>query len=75
MEKEWTWTDKLKSEDKEYTVVLKKKKFNVLECIILFFSWTCHELKVVRVIGGKLYRSDLKDSSYREVVEISSYRE
>ena len=30
---------------------------------------------MVRVIGGKLYRSDLKDSSYREVVEISSYRE
>ena len=67
----------LKSEDKEYTVVLEKKKFNVLECITLFFSWTCHELKVVRFIGGKLYRNDLKDSSYREVrvVEISSYRE
>ena len=30
---------------------------------------------MVRVIGGNLYRSDLKDSSYREVVEISSYRE
>ena len=66
----------LKSEDKEYTVVLKKKKFNVLECITLFFPGLCHELKVVRVIGGKLYRNDLKDSSYLEVraVEISSYR-
>ena len=32
---------------------------------------------MVRVIGGKLYRNDLKDSSYREVraLEISSYRE
>ena len=37
MQVSWTWTEKLKSEDKEYTVVLKKKKFNVLECIILFF--------------------------------------
>ena len=25
MQVSWTWTDKLKSEDKEYTVVLKKK--------------------------------------------------
>ena len=35
MQVSWTWTDKLKSEDKEYTVVLKKK-FSVLECITLF---------------------------------------
>ena len=75
MQVSWTWTDKLKSEDKEYTVVLKKKSSMFWSVLYCFFSWTCHELKVVRVIGGKLYRGDLKDSSYREVVEISSYRE
>ena len=32
MQVSWTWTDKLKSENKEYTVVLQKK-FSVLECI------------------------------------------
>ena len=37
MEKEWTWTDKLKSEDKEYTVVLKKKSSMFWSVLYCFF--------------------------------------
>ena len=42
MQVSWTWTDKLKSEDKEYTVVLKKKNssmfWTALHCFFFFLD-------------------------------------
>ena len=34
MQVSWTWTDKLKSEDKEYTVVLKEK----VQCFGVYYT-------------------------------------
>ena len=56
MQVSWTWTDKLKSEDKEYTAVLKK---NIVQCFGLhytvFFFSTCHELKKWFLLSGVNY--------------------
>ena len=52
MQVSWTWTDKLKSEDKEYTVVLKKK---IVQCFGLHYT----------VFFSRLVTSLKSGSSYR----------
>ena len=51
MQVSWTWTDKLKSEDKEYTVVLKKNSSMFWTALNCFFPRLVASLK-----SGSSYR-------------------
>ena len=47
------WTDKLKSEDKEYTVVLKKK---IVQCFGVHYTFFVFPRLVTRLKSGSSYR-------------------
>ena len=53
MQVSWTWTDKLKSEDKECTVILKKK---IVQCFGLHYSVFFFSRLVTSLKSGSSYR-------------------